>query len=129
MIVDINKQKKSLMKPNKNNNLNSFDPLRERTLTAICSNQIILQRTGRAYGIGSSEYHVVFPNGDKTFVWTPVWNDWDEETEDEKTKEHVITLWKDKEYVTHSYKSYVTMLDYTNNMEHAGNILTINLAP
>jgi hypothetical protein len=54
---------------------------------------IQIERTGRGYSIASSEYKVVFPDNTSQTIWSPPWNDYTEQEEDEHALEYASELW------------------------------------
>jgi hypothetical protein len=56
-------------------------------------NTISVTRTGNIYSIASTEYIIIYPDGSTEKVWTPPWNDWDDEEEDSKTLEYAEKRW------------------------------------
>ncbi len=66
--------------------------------------KLFICRTGNFYGIAATEYLVSFPNGDITTIWSPVWNNYDDDEEDLHALEFAEECWKDKQ---DGYDAYV----------------------
>lgn len=59
-------------------------------------NEIKVERTGRIYSIASSEYLVTFPDGTTRIIWSPPWNDFTPEEEDQNALEYAKNIWGTK---------------------------------
>ncbi len=59
---------------------------------------IIVERTGNARYIASSEFRVTYPDGYVGILWSPPWHEWDEATEEHEAMEHAKRLWGSGSY-------------------------------
>ncbi len=55
---------------------------------------IAVKRTGRVKGIASSEFEITFPDGTKSAIWSPIWHDWDKQTESEQAYLQALKMWE-----------------------------------
>jgi hypothetical protein len=58
--------------------------------------KIIVERTGRARYMASTEYDVTFPDGSKQRIWSPPWHDHNNREEDENALKYAQNLWDNK---------------------------------
>ena len=56
-------------------------------------NDMKVERTGNQFSIASNEYLVTYPNGTKGIIWSPPWNDYTPEKEDEEALKYAVELW------------------------------------
>jgi hypothetical protein len=58
--------------------------------------ELRIERTGKVVSIASSEFRVYFPDGTEETFWSPVWHDWDEQTENNEAWKHAQEMWDRK---------------------------------
>jgi hypothetical protein len=54
-----------------------------------------VERTGKVFGMASSEYRVTYPDGHVGTVWSPPWHELDDEQEDAAALDFARSLWRD----------------------------------
>jgi hypothetical protein len=58
---------------------------------------ISVTRTNRQFGISSSEYRIIFPNGDEMTIWSPPWHEMSSAEEDAEAKRQAERIWQQHE--------------------------------
>ena len=62
--------------------------------------KVSVERTGNCYSIASHEYHVTFPDGTTDTIWSPPWNDYTPQDEDDRALDYADFLWQQKQTLT-----------------------------
>lgn len=71
-------------------------------------NDMKVERTGNTYSIASKEYLVTFPDGTQQTIWSPPWNSYDnEKDEDDAALEYAVEIWISRSPMSGGMKNFI----------------------
>lgn len=76
---------------------------------------IRIVRTGRIYGIASSEFMIVYPDKEIGILWSPVWNEWGKKMELDRAGKKALDLWKNHLHVNRNKHLLFELINYLDN--------------